>query len=57
MDLENVPDISLSKEKQSALQSQLRAIFEDSNRSHDEWVAKMRKAGYSEKQIDNMLCY
>lgn len=57
MDLENVPDIRISKEKEIDIQRQLTENYKESNRLYAEWEVRMRKSGYSEEQIDNMFCY
>ena len=57
MDLENVPDIRISKEKEIEIQRQLTENYKESNRLYAEWEVKMRKPGYSEEQIDKMFCY
>lgn len=57
MDLENVPDINLSEEKKKKIQDIVRKSYKEGVEFHKKWVIKMRKAGYSDKEIENMLCY
>jgi hypothetical protein len=57
MDLENVPNIVISKKKERELQMLLKASFEDSKRSYEKWVVEMRKLGHSDEEIEKMLCY
>ncbi len=57
MDLENVPEIKISKEKEIEIQRQLTKNYKESNRLYAELEVRMRKSGYSEEQIDKMFCY
>jgi hypothetical protein len=57
MDLENVPIISISKEKRDEIRKQIRLSIEEGDQYFDEWVARMRKSGYSDEDIDNALYY
>jgi len=55
MDLENVPDIKISEKKHREFQKIIMESYEESKRSTKEWVARMKKKGYSDCQIDMMI--
>lgn len=55
MDLENIPNIKISEEKHRELQKKLLESYEESKRSTEEWVSRMKKQGYSDRQIDMMI--
>lgn len=57
MDLQIAEDLKISKEKEKELQKKMGKIIEDSEKSYEEWVSRMKKAGYSEEEIENMLCF
>jgi hypothetical protein len=55
MDLQNVSPITMSKETKKRLQKMLRENYEESKVSQTEWVEKMRKAGYSDNDINMIM--
>ena len=57
MDLENVPDIKITEKKREEMRNELRKSLEEYDEYFDSWVSKMRKAGYSNKQIDASLYF
>ncbi len=57
MDLQYAADMKISKEKEKSLQKKMGKIIDKSEKSYDRWVCRMRKAGYSDEEIENMLCF
>lgn len=57
MDLQVAADLHISEEKQKELQKLMGKIIEESEKSYEEWANRMRKAGYNEEDIENMLCF
>ena len=55
MDLQNVPPLKMSKEIKERLQKMLKDNYEESKTSFKEVVEKMRKAGYSDAEINKIL--
>jgi hypothetical protein len=57
MDLENVGKIKISKEKRLEIQALIRKSYEKGIRMQKEWVVEMRNEGYSDSEIDEIICY
>lgn len=55
MDLQNVPPLKMTKEMKERLQNMIKENYEESKESFREVVEKMRKAGYSDAEINKIL--
>ena len=57
MDLQLVPKVNISKDEREKWEEKMSEIVKDHEREFQEWYDKKLKAGYSEEEIDRMICF
>lgn len=57
MDFRDIPDIKISEEQRRKNEAEVRKFLEKHDRSVERRIKKLRKAGYSDDEIENIFAF
>ncbi|MBD3186628.1 hypothetical protein GF325_07370 [Candidatus Bathyarchaeota archaeon] len=57
MDFRDIPDIKISEEQRRKNEAEVRKFLEKHDRAVERRIKKLRKAGYSDDEIENLFAF
>jgi len=57
MDFQDAPTITISEEQRKKHEAWVRKVMQKNDRSVQMWQENLRKQGYSEEEIENLMAY